>query len=31
MFEKEYCEALMDLGIADALAKREQIQEFFLR
>src|SRR5690606_20189782 len=26
MFEKEYCEALMDLGIADALAKREQIQ-----
>ena len=31
MFEKEYCQALMDLGIADALAKREQIQEFFLR
>jgi NTE family protein len=31
MFEKDYCEALMDLGIADALAKREQIQEFFLR
>lgn len=31
MFEKDYCQALMDLGIADALAKREQIQEFFLR
>lgn len=29
MFEKEYCQALMDLGIADALAKREQIHEFF--
>lgn len=29
MFEKDYCQALMDLGIADALAKREQIHEFF--
>jgi NTE family protein len=29
MFEKDYCEQLMDLGIADALAKREQIQSFF--
>lgn len=29
MFEKEYCQALMDLGIADALAMREQIHEFF--
>ncbi len=29
MFEKEYCKQLMDLGIADAMAKREQIHEFF--
>lgn len=29
MFEKAYCEKLMDMGIADALAKREQIQAFF--
>lgn len=29
MFEKDYCEQLMDLGIADALAKREQIRTFF--
>jgi NTE family protein len=30
MFEKEYCEQLMDLGIADAMAKREQIKHFFI-
>jgi NTE family protein len=29
MFEREYCEQLMDLGIADAMAKREQIRMFF--
>lgn len=29
MFEKDYCEQLMDLGIADAMAKREQIRQFF--
>ena len=29
MFEKDYCQALMDLGIADAMAKREQIRAFF--
>lgn len=30
MFEKEYCEQLMDLGIADAMTKREQIKNFFI-
>ncbi len=29
MFEKDYCQELMDLGIADAMAKREQIRAFF--
>ena len=29
MFEKDYCDQLMDLGIADAMAKREQIRAFF--
>lgn len=29
MFEKDYCQELMDLGISDAMAKREQIRAFF--
>jgi len=29
LFEKLYCEALMDLGISDAMAQREQIRNFF--
>lgn len=29
LFEKAYCEALMDLGISDAMAQREQIRSFF--
>jgi len=29
LFEKAYCEALMDLGISDAMAQREQIRTFF--
>src|SRR5690554_1778045 len=29
MFEKDYCQELMDLGVADALARREEIKNFF--